>query len=376
VFHLAEKNLNRALLSDYIMFKLGNTEQNLRKTQLDTILKNGLRQQIGNHIDIIRKNELTPCFLYGIKEICTGCDTEIAHPVYCVDYKLCAICNRIYANKRGQKIYETFELFNTEYMIHDVLTTPKGYFPKELDKFAIMNECFRLSLLFMYEVYGKNASGVRVVHTWSTENPLGDPHYHIHLLISDKKYYPIHQKTLSGDKQIVGYGRKEVKVYREDLQKLREIWKKILNYPREVNLYHEYSNKAGKKRHWCKYISRHAIYDINKFLWKKGKNYNFTLEEDKNYAYQMQNKPHFKRIRYFGEYSDFKRANLFYAIYKKNIQNAYSPKKHLKLCPNCGKILSGYLNGMVEITEKTKFPIVVSEEEYEFFIKRLRKVKK
>ena len=90
----------------------------------------------------------------------------------------------------------------------------------------------------------------------------------------------------------------------------------------------------------------------------------------------MQNKKYFKRIRYFGEYSDSKRANLYYVIHKKNIQNAYSPKKYLELCPCCGEILSGYLNGMVEIHEKTKFPILISEEEYEFFIKRLRKVKK
>ncbi|MBA7676677.1 hypothetical protein ES703_84921 [subsurface metagenome] len=368
-----EKNPNRTLLFDYIMFNLVNTNSYSKKSKLQAILKNGLRQQKGNHTMVIRKNNLFNCFSYGIKEICAACGTEIAHPVYCLDYKLCAICNRNYANKRGQKIYETFELFNTEYMIHDVLTIHRNYFSKELDKFDIMNELNRLSSLYLYEVYGEKTSGVRVVHTWSTKNPLGPPHFHIHLLISDKKYYPIHQKTLSGDKHIVGFGKKEMKVYQEDLQKLRDTWKKILGYPGEVNLYHQYSNKAGKKRHLCRYISRHAVYDINEFLWKKGKYYKMSPEEEKNFDYQMQNKKYFKRIRYFGEYSDSKRANLYYTIHKKNIQNAYSPKKYLELCPNCGEILSGYLNGMVEINEKTKFPIVISEEEYEFQIKRLKK---
>ena len=143
MFHLAtneqllsyEKNPLNRLLSEFIMFNLGNTNSYLTKPKLQAILKNGLRQQIGNHPVIIRKNNLRTCFLYGIKEICINCSSEIVHPVYCLDYKICAICNRIYSNKRGQRIYEKFDLLGTEYMIHDVLTLPKDYFPAELDNF-------------------------------------------------------------------------------------------------------------------------------------------------------------------------------------------------------------------------------------------------
>ena len=90
----------------------------------------------------------------------------------------------------------------------------------------------------------------------------------------------------------------------------------------------------------------------------------------------MQNKLYFKKIRYFGEYSDSKIANLYYSMYRKNIQNAYSSKKYLELCPVCLEILPGIFENTVKITEKTKFPVLLSEEEYEFHIKRLRKVKK
>ncbi|MBA7676647.1 hypothetical protein ES703_84891 [subsurface metagenome] len=343
-----EKNPLDGLLTEFIMFNLGNTNSYSIESKLQAILKNGLRQQIGNHHVIIRKNNLHSCFLYGIEEICTKCGTKVVHPVYCNDHKLCAICNRIYSNKRGQKIYETFELFKTEYMIQDVLTFPRNYFPRGLDKFDIINECNRLSLLFIREVYGEKACSVRVVHTNLTKNPLG-------------KYW---------------FGRKKViKVY-QDVQKLRDIWGKILNYPGEVNLHHQYSNKPSKKRHWCKYIVRASIYDINEFLWKKGKNYLLSSEEKQNYAYQMQNKKYFKRIRYSGDYSDSKRAKLYYSMYKKNIQNAYSSKKYLELCPVCLEILPGIFENTVKITKDSKFPVLFSEEEFEFFIKRLREVEK
>ena len=371
-----EKNPLDGLLTEFIMFNLGNTNSYSIESKLQAILKNGLRQQIGNHHVIIRKNNLHSCFLYGIEEICTKCGTKVVHPVYCNDHKLCAICNRIYSNKRGQKIYETFELFKTEYMIHEVLTFPSNYFPRGLDKFDIINECKRLAWLFIREIYGENTSGVSVVHTNSTKNPLGPVHFHTHCLISDQKYYEISQKTITGDKYSIGFGRKKViKVY-QDVQKMRDTWRKILGYPGEVNLHHQYSNKPNQKRHWCKYISRASIYDINEFLWKKGKNYQLSPEEEQNYAYQMQNKKYFKRIRYFGEYSDSKRAKLYHAIHKKNIENAYSSKKYLDLCPVCLEILPGIFENTVKITKNSKFPVLFSEEEYEFFIKRLRKLKK
>ena len=249
-----QKNPLPGLLTEFIMFNLGNTNSYSTKQKLQAILKNGLRQQIGNHQVIIRKNNLRTCFLYGIEEICTKCGTKVAHPVYCLDYKLCAICNRIYSNKRGQRIYEKFDLLGTEYMIHDVLTLPKDYFPAELDKFDIINELNRLSSLFIHEFYGIKASGVRKVHTNSTTDPLSGPHFHIHILISDKKYYQISQKTLSGSEHNVGFGqKKDIKVY-QDVQKMRDTWRKVLGYHSEVNLNHQYSNKPSRKRHWCKYI--------------------------------------------------------------------------------------------------------------------------
>ncbi|MBA7580248.1 hypothetical protein ES708_22139 [subsurface metagenome] len=368
-----EKNIHSGLLSEFIMFNLGNTNSYLTKPKLQAILKNGLRQQIGNHPVIIRKNNLHSCFSYGITEICISCSSEIVHPVYCLDYKICPICNRIYSNKRGQRMYEKFDLLGTEYMIHLVLTLPAGYFSKELDKFDIINKLHSLASLFIREFYGENINGSYKVHTNSTKNPLADPHFHIHCLISDKKYYTISQKTLSGSEHNVGFGqKKDIKVY-QDVQKMRDIWRKILNYAAEVNLYHQYSNKPAQKRHWCKYICRDPIYDINAFLWKKGKNYQLSPGELKNYAYQVQNKLYFKKIRYFGEYSDSKIANLYYSIYRKNIQNAYSSKKYLELCPVCLEILPGIFENTVKITEKTKFPVLLSEEEYEFHIKRLKK---
>ena len=380
MFHLVtneleytQKILQSGYNLEFIMFNLGNTNSYLTKPKLQAILKNGLRQQIGNHPVIIRKNNLHSCFSYGITEICNTCVSEIVHPVYCLDYKICAICNRIYSNKRGQRMYEKFDLLGTEYMIHDVLTIPSDYFSEELDKFYIVNECYRLALLFVHEYYGVKACGVDKVHTNSTKDPLGKPHFHIHILISDKKYYQISQKTLSGSEHNVGFGqKKDVKVY-QDVQKMRDTWRKILGYHSEVNLYHSYSNKPGKKRHLCKYICRDSIYDINEFLWKKGKNYVLSPEEQQNYAYQMQNKLYFKKIRYFGEYSDSKIANLYYSMYRKNIQNAYSSKKYLELCPVCLEILPGIFENTVKITKNSKFPVLLSEEEYEFYIKRLKK---
>ncbi len=367
------KNLHSGVLPEFIMFNLGNTNSYLTKPKLQAILKNGLRQQIGNHPVIIRKNNLHSCFSYGITEICNTCVSEIVHPVYCLDYKICAICNRIYSNKRGQRMYEKFDLLGTEYMIHDVLTIPSDYFSEELDKFYIVNECYRLALLFVHEYYGVKACGVDKVHTNSTKDPLGKPHFHIHILISDKKYYTISQKTLSGSEHNVGFGKKKDIIVYQDVQKMRDTWRKILGYHSEVNLYHSYSNKPGKKRHLCKYICRDSIYDINEFLWKKGKNYVLSPEEQQNYAYQMQNKLYFKKIRYFGEYSDSKIANLYYSMYRKNIQNAYSSKKYLELCPVCLEILPGIFENTVKITKNSKFPVLLSEEEYEFYIKRLKK---
>ena len=386
MFNLAKDELEftqKILTSGYnlecIMFNLVNTNSNSKEFKLEDILKNGIRERKENHRYISKKNDLGTCFIFGYERKCTYCNTKIVSPIVCNDKNLCAICNARYSNKRGLKIHETFDLFDTEYMIHDVLTTPKGYFPVELDKFDIINKLHRLASLFIREIYGEKAGGVRVVHTNSTKNPLAAPHFHIHILISDQKYSLIYQETLSGDKNlknIVGFGRKEVKVYQEDLQKLRDTWKKILNYPGEVNLYHHYSKLSRRKRHWCKYICRGSIYDINEFLLKKGDRYQPSPEEEQNYAYQVRNKKYFKRIRWFGSYSDSKRANLYYAIHQKNIQNAYRKYNFIEICPICFEKLPDQDGKFVEIKEHTKISILIDEEEYEFNIKRLKEVKK
>jgi len=370
-------NSSKALLSDYIMFNLVNTNSYLKESKLEAILKNGIRERKENHPYISKKNELGTCFMFGYERKCTCCNTKIVSPIVCSDKNLCAICNARYSNKRGLKIYETFDLFDTEYMIHIVLTTPKGYFSKELNKFDAKNKLHALALEWKDEIFGKKASGFFVVHTNSTENPLGDPHYHIHLLISDKKYYSIFQNDLSENKKyIVGFGKKEMKVYREDFQKLRETWKKILNYPGEVNFKYRYSKLARKKRFWCKYICRDSIYDINEFLLKQGKNYKLSPQEEENYAYQIQNKKYFKRIRSFGYYSNSKIADLYYIMHVKNIQNAYRKYNFIEICPICFEKLPDQDGKFVEITKDSKLSILIDEEEYEKNIKRLRKVKK
>lgn len=375
-FNFTQKILTSGYNSEFVMFNTSNTNSYLKESKLEAILKNGIREPKRNHHYIIDKNELNSCCIYGYKKSCTQCGTEIVNPIYCFDKNLCAICNARYSNKRGLKIQETFDLFDTEYMIHDVLTTPKGYFPKGFDKFDIINALHRLALLFIHEIYGEKACGVSKVHTNSTNDPLNGPHFHIHILISDKKYYQISQTSLSGSEFIVGFGKKEIKVYQENLQKLRDIWKKILNYPGEVNIFHKYSKLSRRKRFWSKYISRDSIYDINEFLLKKGDKYNLSPEELKNYAYQVQTKPYFKRIRWFGSYSDSKRADLYYTMNEKNIGNAYKQINYIEVCPQCGEILPDSPGEFVKITADSKFPILIDEEEYEFFIKRLREVKK
>ncbi|MBA7583600.1 hypothetical protein ES708_25546 [subsurface metagenome] len=372
-----QKNTLDGLFSEFIMFNTSNTNFYSKKSKLQAILKNGIREPKRNHHYIIDKNDLISCCIFGYRKMCTKCGSNIDVPIYCRDKNLCAICNARYSNKRGQKAYETFDLFGTEYMIHDVLTIPAGYFSKELDKFAIMNECYRLALLFVRKTYGIKASGVDKVHTNSTKDPLGRPHFHIHILISDKKYYTISQKTLSGSEYDVGFGKKKnIKVY-QDVQKLRDTWRKILGYHSEVNFYHQYSNKPAKKRHWCKYICRDSIYDINEFLLKNGDNYQLSPGELKNYAYQIQNKPYFKKIRWFGEYSCSKRADLYYNMYQKNIENAYKKINYIEVCPQCGEKLPEESGEMflefVKITKDSKLPIIIDEEEYEFYIKRLKK---
>jgi len=371
-----EKNTLDGLLTEFIMFSICNTNSCSKESKLQDILKNGVREPKEIHPYIIDKNELGTCFQFGYQRICPNCGTKVVSPIVCNDRKLCPVCNSRYSNKRGLRIYETFDLFDTEYMIHEVLTTPKECFPADLDKFAIINKLHSLASLYIRERFGEKASGVSKVHTNSTENPLGPAHFHIHILISDKKYYTISQKLLSGEKCNIGFGKKEVRVYQEDLQKSRDIWGKILGYPGEVNLYHHYSKLSKKKRHWCKYICRDSIYDINEFLLKQGKNYQLSPEEEQNYAYQVKNKPYFKRIRWFGEFSDSKRANLYYAIHKKHIQNAYKKYNFIEICPECFEKLPEGSGEFVEITKDSKISILIDEEEYEFFIKRLRKVKK
>ena len=383
MFHLVtneleytQKILQSGYNLEFIMFSTCNTNSNSHKLKLEDILKNGIREPKEIHPYIIGKNELNSCSLFGYERKCSLCGVKIVSPIFCSDRKLCPICNARYSNKRGLRIYETFDLFDTEYMIHEILTTPKEYFPAELDKFDIINKLHSLASLYIRERFGEKASGVSKVHTNSTKNPLGPAHFHIHILISDKKYYSISQTSLSGDKQIIGFGKKEVRVYQEDLQKSRDIWGKILGYPGEVNLYHHYSKLSKKKRHWCKYICRDSIYDINEFLLKQGKNYQLSPDQEKNYAYQVRNKPYFKRIRWFGAYSDSKRANLYYTMHKKNIQNAYKKYNFIEICPECFEILPEGSGEFVKITKDSKISILIDEEEYEFFIKRLRKLKK
>jgi hypothetical protein len=325
---------------------------------------------ISPQIRSLTENE--QCIKWGFGKTCS-CGHEVAIPYFCRKRNHCPVCNRRYSQYRGRSIFETLTLVPDTYVIQLVLTYPGNYFSSTDPKEEIESLIHKQSRKFIAATFGKRVGGVKKVHSWKSKDPLDSPHWHIHILIPSFVFYPVTINSLDNSRKItVDYAIKHLRALKtkEQLNSMRKLWGEIIGYPQEVNIHYEYSNKSKKIAHWCNYISRCSILDINKFLKDKGEHYKLTQKEEEWFWYHTNYKPHFKRIRWFGFLCDSQRGKTLKYLFSKDWAELLKmDKKFLWVCPNCGGLIDKLDSDVItiSITDKTLLAIQCESEEWEMF---------
>jgi len=325
---------------------------------------------ISPQIRALTKNE--QCIKWGFGKTCK-CKQPVAIPYFCRERNHCPVCNRRYSQTRGRAIYQTLTLVPDSYVIQLVLTYPGNYFSSDLTKEEIEKQIHVQSREFVKRSFGKKVGGVKKVHSWKSKSPLESPHWHIHILIPSFVFYPVKIASLDKSRKLtVDYAIKHLRVLKtkDELKIMRNLWGEIIGYPGEVNIHYEYSNKKKKIIHWCNYISRCSILDINKFLKDKGEHYKLTQKEEEWFWFHTNYKTYFKRIRWFGFLCDGQRGKVLKYLFSKDwAQLLTQDKVFLWVCPNCGEPIDKFDVDVktMQITDKVLLAIQCETEEWEMY---------
>jgi len=331
------------------------------------------------------------CIKWGFGKTCS-CGFKVAIPYFCRERNHCPVCNRRYTHFRGRSIFETLTLVPDSYVSQTVATYPEDYFSGDLSKEEIESQIHVHSREFVKRCFGERVGGVKRVHSWHSwgkkkqitnplfKSPLSKPHWHVHILIPSFVFYPVTINNLDESRKItVDYAIKHLRVWKtkEELNEMRRVWAEIIGYPQEVNIHYEYSNKRKKIAHWCNYISRSSILDINEWLKDKGEHYKLTHEEESWFWYHINYKPRFQRIRWFGFLCNSQRGKVLKYLFSKDWAELLKKDiKFLWVCPNCGTCIDKFESAVttVQITDKTLLAIQCESEVWEMYKHRFKTV--
>jgi hypothetical protein len=219
------------------------------------------------------------CCLEARKVFCRhGHENHI--PYFCKDMIHCPICARRLAVMEGNRLYHRLRATGARYVVQVVFTFPHDSRWASEDKAERGREAFAVVQSFLRS---HGWSGVAVLHTWGTENPLGTVHFHVHVLVPSSEHW-------------------------FDVEGLRQEWRQTLSEaalepPERVNVHVNYVEveDEARLRDLCIYVSRRAIIDINVQLLKLGAGVPWSLW---HYQFHVSWPANFHRIRWYGKLSN------------------------------------------------------------------------
>ena len=219
------------------------------------------------------------CCLEAYEVVCEHGHTN-HKPIFCGDMIHCPVCGRRLAVMEGNRLYQRLRATGARYVVQLVFTFPHDSRWASEDKAERGREAFRVVQGFLR---AKGWSGVAVLHTWGTENPLGTVHFHVHVLMPSSEAW-------------------------FDVEGLRQEWHDALQDaalepPERVNVHVNYveASDEARFRDLCIYVSRRAIIDVNVQLLKLGAGVPWSLW---HYQYHVEWPANFHRIRWYGKLSN------------------------------------------------------------------------
>lgn len=238
------------------------------------------------------------CSKTGYTQKCKKDNAVNFKPHYCGDPIHCPICARARAKSNGRRAFHALRAGPKHYIAQLVLTVPRDHprgFQTMDSRQEVYEWLYQQTKKFM-DICLKDYTYFAGVHSWSSKDPLTKPHWHIHVLVDLIKFYD--------DRLILGSGyRQEI-----ELEEFRKTWSELIGINfRKTNVYWEYieSDFDSKLRHWCNYVSRTAIVDINLFLQNNGDPESLTDQQKEWYAFHVEPvKKKFRRLRWYGGLSD------------------------------------------------------------------------
>ncbi len=203
---------------------------------------------------------------------CPNCNERVQKPRLCGDRWECPICARIYAKSAGRRLYCQLYAFNAVHYRELVFTWEKDWVEQKFSGLGFSQIEKRLAkglANFIKKFFGSGLGFVIAIHCWKTGDPLGELHWHAHVLMPCIRF----------DKKKKCWVRLSPYIHLEQLDELRRAWG-VYNNSGWLWVWHEYWDKeyTAKFRHKCSYILRRPVLDVNDYCLKNNVQ-EFTADE-------------------------------------------------------------------------------------------------
>lgn len=224
---------------------------------------------------------------------CPNCHQRVQLPRLCGNRWQCPICARIYCSSEGRKLFTRLMSFNPRFVRFITLTTHPDDFPEWTDNDElnlIEGELHRKARELLKRFFGKGTAGIMVVHNWSTQDPLGRHHFHIHVIMPCLR----HEKH--------GWIHLPKYIHEKRLEELKQEWGALFGRPwLDVHVEYAPANEQSQIRHWINYSIRRPVLDLNIYGLKHNLTFEeMTQEQIKRFWSHVLPRTRFRRVRTFG----------------------------------------------------------------------------
>ena len=190
----------------------------------------------------------------------------------------CPACARRQASKSARRTYHRLMAFHWSNLWAITLTTPKGFvdpLKKDEEGYPEQRKVDFLNLAKKYmRTQHPDVPFMMSFHHWKTSDPLGGPHFHVHITALCATY-KFHEGGGLIDKPLDPY---------VNLKKKKRIWGNMLGLEGNAVLHYQFITRktqvwkengeqmtrggSKKLRHWLNYVYRYYVQDVEKFFRK------------------------------------------------------------------------------------------------------------
>lgn len=287
---------------------------------------------------LVRAKYPSTCCTTAYEHYCTGPTPHLVHRAIYDKSKghrrTCPVCSGSDARRRASRSYHELHAFDWKRLRHMELTAPGDYVTREDNDKTIalkMAEFFKMCRAWMDQCFPGEAY-IFFFHHWASSDPLGPPHFHMHIIASCTTYK-------RDEKRRIIKKHLNPRLSCNELDGLRDVWRGLLGHEGNVNVFYRYAPRWPKGKfggptrllHRLTYCYRAYIQDVNAFTMAEG----FTLTDEQDYWLTWHMRKWGRRIRRYGAYSPTQQKEFIRMEHVEIRVEADAEKAKTLYCPVC-----------------------------------------